>query len=226
MRTRRQHQPQEQQDEGGTRRRRPKRGTILIALGALLVAGAIALTAYNFWDSDRAGQEAAQIEQQLESETGTVKDAPKSGLPVPSNGKMPVKTINGYSYIGTLEVPSLNMKIPIMYDWDYQRLRTAPCRYTGSYWTDDLVICGHNYGSQFSPLRWVDIGADVYFTNVKGLRIHYVVGNRETVEPTSIEQMVENDNNSERSDDWDLTLFTCNLGGQTRCAVRCLREAD
>ena len=23
--------------------------------------------------------------------------------------------------------------------------------------------------------------------------------------------------------DWDLTLFTCNAGGQTRCAVRCSR---
>lgn len=202
-------------------RRRRGRGGVLIALGAALIVAALALVAYNFWDSDRAGNEAAQIEQQLE--TGKVEDA-GDGLPVPDDGKMPVKRIGGYEYIGTIEVPSLHMKLPVMYEWDYSRLSIAPCRYSGSYWTDDLVICGHNYGTHFSPLRWVDIGADVYFTNVKGLRIHYVIGNRETVQPTSVEQMIENDKNSERSDDWDLTLFTCNLGGQTRCAVRCLRE--
>ena len=25
------------------------------------------------------------------------------------------------------------------------------------------------------------------------------------------------------SGDWDLTLFTCNTSGQTRCAIRCQR---
>ena len=25
---------------------------------------------------------------------------------------------------------------------------------------------------------------------------------------------------------WDLTLFTCYVGGQTRCAVRCVRVED
>lgn len=64
-------------------------------------------------------------------------------------------------------------------------------------------------------------------TNVDGLTIRYIVTNRETVEPTAVEQMIENTSNSETSLlDWDLTLFTCNLGGQTRCAVRCSRAAD
>ena len=120
------------------------------------------------------------------------------------------------------------MTLPVMNEWDYTRLKISPCRFTGSYYADDLVICGHNYAKHFSPIKWIDISADVYFTNVEGLTIHYIVTNRETVEPTDVELMIDNIHNSTSSTmDWDMTLFTCNTGGQTRCAVRCSRvEGD
>ena len=38
--------------------------------------------------------------------------------------------------------------------------------------------------------------------------------------------MIQNTNNTKDgsvTSEWDLTLFTCNTGGQTRCAVRCSR---
>jgi sortase A len=88
------------------------------------------------------------------------------------------------------------------------------------------VICGHNYAKTFSPIRWVAIGAEVTFTNVDGTVIRYQVSNIETVQPTAVAQMVLNDKNSDSSASWDLTLFTCNMGGQTRCAVRCVRMED
>lgn len=192
-------------------------GNALIVTGLVLIAAALSLVAYNLWDSARAGREASEIARQLEADSDVSGDA--------SDGEMPYKTIDGYDYIGTIEVPSLDISLPVMRDWDYDRLRVSPCRYTGSYLTDDLVICGHNYPSHFRRLLGVDIGADVYLDTVDGKRLHYVVGNRETLQPTSIEQMVENDKNSESPYDWDLTIFTCNLGGQTRCAVRCIRES-
>ena len=140
---------------------------------------------------------------------------------------MPTIVVDGYEYIGILEMPSLDLTLPVMKDWDYDRLKISPCRFSGSYYADDLVICAHNYAKHFSPVKWIDIGADVYFTNVLGLTIHYVVTNRETVEPTDVATMVENTKNSESSIlEWDMTLFTCNTGGQTRCAVRCSRVED
>ena len=105
--------------------------------------------------------------------------------------------------------------------------KISPCRFTGSYYSDDLVICAHNYDKHLGRLLNIDLGVDVYFTNVEVLTIHYIVTNRETVEPTDVERMIENTGNSETSLlDWDMTLFTCNLGGQTRCAVRCSRVED
>jgi sortase A len=197
--------------------RRPTRlGSVLIAIGVVLVAAAIALSAYNWWDSNRAGSAASNIEQQLE---GASDNSSSSGSTSDS------MTVDGVQYLGTLEIPSLNIKLPVAREWSYEQLNISPARYSGSYSTNDLVICAHNYATHFGPIENVDIGADVYFTPVGGQRIHYVVGNRETLEPTAIQQMVENDNNSDRKDKWDMTLFTCTLDGQARVSVRCLRTS-
>ena len=205
--------------------RRSVFGNILIILGLLLIAASIGLTVYNLWDAERAAQESNAIADILIKEIG---DDFVDGITVlpytdPST-PMPTKMIDGYEYIGILEIPSESLTLPVMSKWDYDRLKIAPCRFTGSYYSNDLVICGHNYSKHFSPIKWMDIGEDIYFINVEGLTIHYIVVNRETLQPTDVDLMVDNKNNNKESTmDWDMTLFTCNIGGQTRCAVRCSR---
>ena len=195
-----------------------------------MLLGAVGLVAYNFWDANRAKEAAEQISEQLIEKIDENVKSEETAAPAPymdPNTPMPVELIDGYEYIGILEIPSEELSLPVMAEWDYDRLKISPCRFVGSYYTDDLVICAHNYDLHLGRLLSIDIGVDVYFTNVEGLTIHYIVTNRETVEPTAVEQMIENTGNSETSLlDWDLTLFTCNLGGQTRCAVRCSRVKD
>ncbi len=140
---------------------------------------------------------------------------------VPAVPVMPTVELDGSLYIGILEIPSLSLSLPVMENWDYDKLKIAPCRYSGSYYMNDLVICGHNYAKHFASLLHISIGADVYFTNMDGQVIHYVVTNRETVWPTQVDVMIDN-----TLEGWDLTLFTCYTGGQTRCAVRCTRVED
>ena len=206
------------------------KGNILILLGILMLLGAVGLVAYNFWDANRAKEAAEQISEQLIEKIDENVKSEETAAPAPyldPNTPMPVEEIDGYEYIGILEIPSEELSLPVMAEWDYDRLKISPCRFVGSYYADDLVICAHNYDLHLGRLLSIDIGVDVYFTNVEGLTIHYIVTNRETVEPTAVEQMIENTGNSETSLlDWDLTLFTCNLGGQTRCAVRCSRVKD
>ena len=204
------------------------KGNLLITLGILLIAAAIGLAGYNLWDAGRAQKAAEEITGQLISEIESKVEDGKTAAPyIDPNTPMPVEVIDGYEYIGVLEIPSEGLSLPVMKEWDYTRLKISPCRFTGSYYSDDLVSCAHNYMRHLGPLLQIGIGEDIYFTNVDGLSIRYIVTNRETVEPTAVEQMIENTSNSETSLlDWDLTLFTCNLGGQTRCAVRCSRAAE
>ena len=208
--------------------RKNSKGNILIFLGILMILGAVGLAGYNFWDANRAREAAEQITDQLIDKIDeSVKDEETAAPYVDPNTPMPVEVIDGYEYIGILEIPSEDLSLPVMNEWDYTRLKISPCRFTGSYYSDDLVICAHNYDKHLGRLLNIDLGVDVYFTNVEGLTIHYIVTNRETVEPTDVERMIENTGNSETSLlDWDMTLFTCNLGGQTRFAVRCSRVED
>ena len=207
---------------------RNTKGNLLITLGILLIAAAAGLAGYNLWDAGRAQKAAEEITGQLISDIESKVEDGKTAAPyVDPNTPMPVEMIDGYEYIGVLEIPSEGLSLPVMNEWDYTRLKISPCRFTGTYYSDDLVICAHNYMRHLGPLLQIGIGEDIYFTSVDGLTIHYIVTNRETVEPTAVEQMIENTSNSGTSLlDWDLTLFTCNLGGQTRCAVRCSRAAD
>ena len=200
-----------------------KIGNTLILLGLLLLLGAGGLTAYNIWDGIRAERASQHIIQEMDIGQDLVEALDREPDDDP---EMPVIEVEGYYYIGILEIPSLQLTLPVMDRWDYTRLKISPCVYSGSYKTDDLVICAHNYARHFSPVKWIDIGADVYLITVDCRVYHYQVTNRETLQPGAVENMIENTNNTTDgtvTNEWDLTLFTCNTGGQTRCAVRCAR---
>ena len=148
----------------------------------------------------------------VEEEDGTDPDEP----PLPfQQREMPTTELNGYNYIGVLEVPSLELTLPVMEQWDYDRLKLSPCRFSGNVYEDDLVICGHNYSQHFGPLKYVPLGTEIHFTDAEGTLFLYCVSSFETVGPNDVERMI--------TGDWDLTLFTCNTNGQTRCAIRCDR---
>lgn len=197
-----------------------KKGNFPIFLGLLLILGALALCVYNFWDSARAGQAAQEILTALDIPEELHDPAElRWQHPVPSEEpqevpEMPVQEEAGYFYIGVLDVPCYNLKLPVMREWTYNRLQISPCVYTGSYYSNDLVICGHNYSTHFSLLKGIDLGEHIFLTTVDGYVYHYLVDNVETVSPTEVERMI--------TGDWDLTLFTCNTGGLTRCAIRCV----
>ena len=192
-----------------------KTGLSLIMAGVLLLLGAAGLTAYNIADSMRA-------KQAVEAIIGPIAEAidqqEPSGLLRPEGDavpEMPVRIQDGLRYIGIIEIPALNLSLPVLENWSYDLLKISPCRYAGTYFTNDLVLCAHNYTSHFNGLRYVDIGSDVYFTAVTGQTFHYVIDNRETLTPE------ENDRMITPNGEWDLTLFTCYIGGATRCTLRC-----
>lgn len=198
-----------------------RRGSILIVLGVLLLLGALGFAGYNVLDARRAEEQADQVQVQLAEKIEQNKTAKTAPLPGQQQlgDEMPTEEIGGRRYIGTIEIPALNKKLPVLEDWSYENLKISPCRYTGSYHTNDLVICAHNYASHFNGLRWIDPGEEVIFTTVDGVEYRYIITYRETLFPTEVDRLLAADEEK----DWDLTLFTCYIGGRTRCVVRCVR---
>ncbi len=195
-----------------------------MAAGLLLLAAALFLTFFNIWDGKRAEQAAAEVAARLREQIAENAasdedgDSDKNGdnMYYDNPDEMPVIEIDGNEYIGILEIPSLDLSLPVMADWDYDKLKISPCRFLGSYGRDDLVIAGHNYARHFSPIKGISTESEVFFINVEGNVYSYRVAWAETLAPDRVEEMA--------AGDWDLTLFTCTTGGRMRYAVRCVRE--
>ena len=197
------------------------RGIFWIVLGLLLIVAALCLALYNFNVQYTAGAEADRVLEELE--TVIPDDAPdpddEEAPPyyvVEPHIDMPTVPLDGRKYIGVLEIPKLELRLPVLSEWSYDGLAVSPCRYSGSVYLGDMVICAHNYNTYFGKLATLQPEDEVYFTDMSGNRFIYSVGALETLEPTQVQDM--------RIGDWDLTLFTCTVGGRARVAVRCERE--
>lgn len=212
-----------------------RRGLLPIFFGLLLIAAALFLGFYNLFDAERAGASAQsalkELEEHLpETSVSTPVYRPEYPYEFPTvetdlpdymlnpEIEMPEQSVDGVDYIGILTIPTLELRLPIASDWSEALLRETPCRYAGSAYLDDLIICGHNYASHFGGLGNLHFGDEVIFTDIDGNEFHYEVAELETLQSTAIEQM--------KSGDWDLTLFTCTWGGKSRVTVRCIRASS
>ncbi|NLD88289.1 MAG: sortase [Clostridiales bacterium] len=232
------------------------KGKGLIIIGLLLIAAALFMILYNLWEEKQAEETAMEAVARLEEMIPQTKEEPavpptkteekKESEPVQEKEKtgekalpektapekeieipdyvlnpemeMPAETVDDNSYIGVLEIPDLKLVLPVISEWSYPRLKIAPCRYMGSAYTNDLIISAHNYGSHFGKLKNLRAGDNVTFTDMDGNVFRYEVVELETLKATDVEEM--------ESGDWDLTLFTCTVGGQNRITVRCELAAE
>ena len=112
--------------------------------------------------------------------------------PTPLDPQMPVVMLDGYEYVGYVEIPVLGLKLPVMSEWDYSRLKLAPCRQFGSSRTDDLVIAAHNYESHFGHLKDLSAGDTVTFTDMEGIVNNYCVEKIETLNPNEVDAVQNN----------------------------------
>lgn len=199
-----------------------KKGAFCMAAGFLLVLAALLLTGYNVWDEGRAGDAADATFQVLKFQTEEGREElPEYILPdylVDPRFEMPTVEIDGYDYIGYLDIPSLELSLPVMSEWSYPQLKIAPCRYAGSVYLDDMILAAHNYDRHFGRLKNLEGGELVRFTDVDGNVFDFSVTELELLWPEQTEEML--------SGEWDLTLFTCTLGGRQRVTVRCDRIED
>lgn len=205
---------------------RNKRGLVCITLGLLLLLSAAGLSGYNILDEKRAGENAEKAYTQLRGqalEPGELEELLPDGIlpayQVAPQVEMPVIEIDGHGYVGYISIPSLSIDLPVMSEWSYPKMKIAPCRYWGSVYLDNMVICAHNYVNHFGRLGNISVGAPVTFTDVEGNVFEYTVSEIIQLWPNQTLEMV-------KGLDWDLTLFTCDRSGRQRITVRCTRVEE
>lgn len=178
---------------------RRNRGIVFLIIGCILFLIAAGWCVYNIFEDDNAGKKAAEILEQFEviqEETVTVEDAT--------------------DFCGKIVIDKLGIELPVYDEWDYTRLKTAPCRYSGSIENNDIVIAAHNYKSHFGLLDKLQIGDEIKFTSIDGTLHYYEVCELVTLDGTAVSDM--------QSGRWDFTLFTCTKSGKQRITVGCERK--
>jgi len=192
--------------------------TAVTVVGLVLLIGAAALALWNFRQDAEAGSESDALVYELAEVIPDTPEVPEEIQEVeqaadPEGYEMPSVTIDGTKYMGVIYFPDLNRELPVFSEYALSKLKTAPAVYYGSPITHDLVICAHNYRSHFGPINRLPVGAKVQIKSADGTVFDYRIAATEVVSPFAVEDVT--------SGAWDLTLFTCTLGGRTRYVVRC-----
>ena len=198
-------------------------GILCIVIGGVLLLAALGLYGYNRYEDAQAGAEAQVVVQDLEQKLEqTVSKAESTETSADSeemlSPELPVVMLDGYDYIGVISIPAIDIKLPVMSNWSYPKLKISPCREFGSSRTDDLVIAAHNYESHFGKLGSVSVGDNVIFTDMDGVENHYIVQKTDILQPTDVDAVEHSG--------YDLVLYTCTYGGKTRITVFCDRITE
>jgi sortase A len=200
-------------------------GTALIVVGALLLLSAVGLLGYNMLEEHSAGESAQAVLDQIipavktpgkpqhEDLQGSVPQVETPNYILNPQMDLPETEYDGRRYVGVITIPALEVELPVLKGWSRSGAKIAPCRFEGTPYMDDLVICAHNYQSHFGRLNTLKTGDLVQFMDMEGNLFTYQVVSFEILQPNQAELL--------RSGGWDLTLFTCTIGGQSRFTVRC-----
>lgn len=183
------------------------KGFVLLLVGIILLFIAGGWYIYNLVEDNNAGKSATEILNHMSSA-----QSPQNTQNTSSNTII----VKGDAFCGRIIINKLGIELPIYDEWSYARLKTAPCRYTGSIATNDIIIAAHNYKSHFGNLNKLQIGDEIIFTDTKNTVHSYTVCEILTLDGTAVEDM--------QSGGWDFTLFTCTKGGKQRVTVRCQRK--
>ena len=189
---------------------RRSKGIIFLLVGCIFLLVACAWYAYNIAEDKNAGKMASEILGKMQYV--------HNNAPIEEQEIAPVIVVEGDAFCGKVIVEALGIELPVYNEWDYERLKNAPCRYSGSIATQDMVIAAHDYKSHFGALGKIKNGNEVLFVDAYGAVHCYTVQEITTLDGTAVSDM--------QSGDWDLTLFTCTIGGEHRITVRCEKKAS
>lgn len=213
-------------------------GIILLILGAALLGAALLLFTRSQSEDRAAGTAAqellmeakaqiAQSQQAQSAPSGSSEDAASASLVAPEAEKPGAARTGGAVsaphsgddvYAGILEIPALELELPVLADWSYPLLEKAPCRQFGAVATGDLVIAAHNYKSHFGWLSELQPGDLVLFTGMDGTCLRYSV--------TEVQTLADTDVAAVQNSGYPLTLYTCTPGGKMRTCVFCTQILD
>lgn len=176
---------------------------VCIVIGAALITGSIVMYAGNEEESNKAGERAAEIIEEIKEEEEKITEEEET------------IRIDGNEYIGYIRIESIGIELPVMESEEEEKLEISPILQSGRIEDDNAVIAGHNYTRHFGRLNRVKEGDRVKFTKINGETIEYIIEEKKITEPEETAEIFHSG--------YDLVMYTCTLTGNQRIVICCNR---
>ena len=170
-------------------------GNIIFVLGCLLIAGSLGLLLFLQVQAKQAQGSNREIVQAMENILTDRREGSSLGEEI----GMPVLELQGEDFVALLEIPSYGLKLPVSSSWDQGKVRSHPCRFSGTAYNGSLVIGGSDQPGQLDFLDRISDGTAVTVTDMTGRVFSYVVERVERSSAASAQRLADGQ--------WDLTLF-------------------
>ena len=205
-------------------------GGIIIIVGALIFFGAQLVRNYYI------NKDAADAVERFEGENKNENENTKTGENEVTNTVAPVlgleniisgdgsssdenkKMYKGFPMVGTIEIPTINLKYPVLEEASKSAIEVAVAVYYGPGLNEvgNTTIVGHNYrnGTFFSNNKKLVEGDKVYITDNSGNKITYVIYKTYTTAPEDSDYL-DRDTQGKR----EISLLTCTDDTKSRLII-------
>jgi len=208
--------------------------TVLLIVAIVAIVGLLGFWGYDVyqkWNIDKSSAEiVAQFEGEIEApnleaelsnlvdQIDGVEETGETGSKASSGGQRKVM-YQGFEVVGTIEIPSINLKKGILSPETKKSLDlSVVLRYTtsGLNQVGNTVIAGHNNrnGTMFSNVKKLKNGDLVYITNTNGTKVKYEIYNIYQTTGEDATYMTR-DTNGKR----EISLTTCTDDSKNRTIV-------
>ena len=184
--------------------------SLLVYFGVVLIIGSVSLMLYQSVRQKITVQSNAEIVDTLFTLMPSVHSGEKDDR-VDMN--MPMLEIYGENFVGIIEIPLFNRKLPVCGSWNRHKVSEFPCRYSGSLYDGSLIIGGSDAAGQFDFTKNISVGDSVFLTDMVGGQYFYRVEWIKTTADVSTEKLV--------SDKADLILFARNTYSLDYTVIQC-----
>ena len=206
--------------------------TVILVIAIIAIIGIIIFIGYNIYKKYYIEKGAEEAVAQFENITGNndnnvVDNTTKQDLSAIGDGMdnttgsdtTAVKTTyKGFNVVGTIQIPKINLKYPVLEKVTKKSLETSVAFLYGPGLNEvgNNVIIGHNYrnGTMFSNVKKLENGNSIYITDLTGRKVKYVVYKIYRTSGDDASYMTRNTNGKR-----EISLSTCTDDSKARTIV-------
>lgn len=181
--------------------------TILIIM-AIVVTG---LIIYNYIVSEQNDNKLAEVVTEIEEQFSNNAN---------TNSIEPAKVqYNGYDVVGIIEIPSINIKYPIINKTNDTTMKYSITKFSGGEINSigNFTVAGHNNlnGTMFGKVKRLKVGDQIKMTDLYNNTVTYEIFDIYSVDPNDVSCLNAVDENTK-----EITLITCTNGHLKRLITK------